>query len=195
MTSDSQDPAFADERPTLRTKRLVLRPYVMADAPAVQRFAGAREIAATTETIPHPYGPGVAEEWIGKHARNFALRKTLSLAVTLASTGQYIGSMGLPLMREDYEHAELGYWIAKEYWNNGYCTEAARAMLRFGFTQLKLHRIFAHHFINNPASGRVLKKIGMKYEGRMREHVKKWGKFIDIDCYAILRSEADLSED
>jgi len=60
---------------------------------------------------------------------------------------------------------------------------------------LKLHRIFAHHFLNNPASGRVLKKIGMKYEGRMREHVKKWGEFIDIDCYAILRSEADLSED
>jgi RimJ/RimL family protein N-acetyltransferase len=75
------------------------------------------------------------------------------------------------------------------YWGNGYATEAGQSVVRYGFEQIKLNRIFAHHFRHNPASGKVLRKLGMKYEGCMRQHVLKSGQFIDLELYAILREE------
>ncbi len=89
----------------------------------------------------------------------------------------------------DHQHAELGYWIGVSYWGNGYATEAAREMVRYGFQDLKLHRIFASHFKHNPASGRILVKLGMRYEGCQHEHYRKWDQFVDSELYGILRRE------
>ena len=97
-----------------------------------------------------------------------------------------IGAVGLRIERED-QRAELGYWIGRPYWNQGYCTEAARAVLDFGFEQLGLNRIYASHFTRNPASGRVMQKLGMTHEGRLRQHVRKWDAFEDVEVYAVLR--------
>ena len=83
----------------------------------------------------------------------------------------------------------MGYWVGAPYWGRGYCTEAARAILRYGFEELGLHRIHAQHFARNPASGRVMQKIGMVYEGRQHEHVRKWDRFEDSDLYGILASD------
>ena len=105
---------------------------------------------------------------------------------TPAST--LIGAVGLRLELDD-RRAELGYWIGKPYWNQGYCTEAARAAIQFGFEQLELNRIFANHFVRNPASGRVMQKLGMVYEGRLRQHVKKWDAFEDLELYGILKDD------
>jgi ribosomal-protein-alanine N-acetyltransferase len=96
--------------------------------------------------------------------------------------------MGL-VINQKHESAELGYWIGKPYWGNGYGTEAAKAVLHYGFTVLGLNRIYATHMSRNPASGRVMEKIGMKYEGCSRQHVKKWDVFEDLKMYAILKSE------
>ena len=90
---------------------------------------------------------------------------------------------------EQNSHAELGYWIGVPYWDKGYATEAAQAVLRYGFENMQLQRIFAMHFKENVASGNVLRKIGMKHEGCMRQHILKWGKFIDIELFGILRQE------
>ena len=94
-------------------------------------------------------------------------------------------------LRIDQAHrrAELGYWIGTPFWGRGIATEAAKEMLRYGFEELRLHRIFAEHFAHNPASGRVLAKIGMKHEGCHRRHVLKWGEFVDAEQYGILREE------
>ena len=81
------------------------------------------------------------------------------------------------------------------YWNNGYGTEAVQAVLKYGFEVLGLNRIHAKHFKRNPASGRILQKIGMKYEGCQRQHFKKWDNFEDIELYGILRSEYVNSKD
>lgn len=62
-------------------------------------------------------------------------------------------------------------------------------MLRFGFEELRLHRIDAGHFVNNPASGRILRKLGMKHEGTTREHILKWGEYLDVEIYGILAQE------
>jgi len=178
----------AKKRPTLETQRLILRPFELSDAPRVQLLAGDRAVAATTKTIPHPYEDGVAEKWIGSHQERFDDRKEAVLAITLKARGELIGAMGLTLNLEQ-ERAELGYWIGKPYWNRGYCTEAASAVLRYAFTDLRLNRLHAHHFSINPASGRVMQKIGMRHEGHLRQHVKKWGEFLDVETYGILHSE------
>jgi [ribosomal protein S5]-alanine N-acetyltransferase len=154
----------------------------------VQVLAGDRAVAATTKNIPHPYEDGMAEKWIGSHQERFDDCKEAVFAITLRAKGELFGAIGLTLNLEQ-ERAELGYWIGKPYWNRGYCTEAASAVLHYAFTGLRLNRVHAHHFSNNPASGRVMQKVGMRHEGHLRQHVKKWGEFLDVEAYGILRSE------
>jgi RimJ/RimL family protein N-acetyltransferase len=88
----------------------------------------------------------------------------------------------------------LGYWLGVQFWGHGYATEAANEMVRYGFDTLALHRIFASHFKHNPASGRILTKIGMKHEGCQREHLRKWDQFVDSELYGILRREWEVRE-
>ena len=176
------------ERPILQTERLILRPFTVADAGDVQRLAGDPAIASTALNIPHPYEDGVAEKWISGHQEKFHSGELVNFAITLREGDDLIGAIGLTV---DQRHvrAELGYWIGSPFWNKGYCTEAVRAVLRYGFEELALNRIFAHHFKRNPASGRVMQKVGMTYEGCLREHVKKGSRFEDIECYGILKSD------
>ncbi len=76
------------------------------------------------------------------------------------------------------------------YWGQGFATEASRAVVRFGLETLGLNRLYAHHMARNPASGRVLERIGMQREGVLRRRVRKWGRFEDVVIYALLREEA-----
>jgi len=177
-------------RPTLTTDRLILRPFALEDAPDVQRLAGDRDIASTTLNIPHPYEDGVAEKWIGGHADKFRAGELVNFAITLRETRRLIGAVGLTLSLPN-ERAELGYWIGKPWWGRGLCTEAAAAVLRYGFNELGLNRIHASHLGRNPASGRVMEKIGMRCEGRRRRHVKKWDVLEDLEVRAILCGEFD----
>lgn len=174
----------------IETERLRLRPLRPTDAPTVQRLAGARDIAKTTLNIPHPYEDGMAEEWIARTHDAFARGDQISLAVTLRADEQsrLIGAVGL-VMNEQNHAAELGYWIGKPYWNNGYGTEAARALVAYGFHHLGLNRIQARHMTSNPASGRIMQKLGMSYEGTHRQAALRFGKYDDLATYAILRSE------
>lgn len=175
-------------QPTLRTERLVLRPFELDDVPDVTRLAGDAEVASTTLNIPHPYAPEMAESWIRAHATWWGAGELANFAVTLRESGEVVGAIGL-VLNTRHENAELGYWIGRPYWGRGYATEAARAVVEFGLDGLGLHRVHAHHFTRNPASGRVLLKVGMRYEGRLREHVRKGEAFEDVDTYGILRSD------
>ena len=172
------------QRPTLRTERLVLRPFTLDDAPAVQQLAGAYEVALNTLMIPHPYPDGMAERWIGTHEKDYDEDRSVNFAV---DDGQLAGAIGL--VNHGHGIAEIGYWIGVPFWGRGYASEAARAVVRFGFEERGLHRIFAQHYTRNPQSGRVLQKAGMTYEGTLRHHLKKWDEYVDVACYGILRSE------
>ena len=160
----------------------------MSDAPAVQKVAGARQIADTTLNIPHPYEDGMAEDWIATHQPEFDAGRLVNFAITLAGDGQLIGAVGLGLNHE-FDRAELGYWIGLPFWNRGFCTEAVHQVIDYGFSEIGLNRIHAHYLARNPASGRVMEKVGMVREGIARQHVKKWGVPEDIVLYGILRSE------
>lgn len=175
-------------QPTLTTERLILRPYTPADAPELQRRIGEFEIALTTR-IPYPYEDGMAEEFIGKQSEEYARGEAANFAVTHRRDGSLIGGIGLGKINRAAEHAELGYWIATACWGQGYATEAAREVVRYGFEQLVLNRIYAFHMARNPASGRVMQKTGMVYEGCQRQHANRWGFFEDVVLYGILKSE------
>ncbi len=169
----------------LTTERLLLRAYTLEDVPALQRLINSREVALNTLRIPFPYPDGEAERWISTHDES---KGDHVFAVTLRESAELIGTIGLHV-NTDHGHAELGYWIGVPYWGRGYATEAAAAVMRFGFETLPLNRIFAIHFSRNPASGRVLQKIGMRHEGTLRQHLKKWDEYVDLEYYGILRSD------
>ncbi|MCU0495274.1 MAG: GNAT family N-acetyltransferase [Chloroflexaceae bacterium] len=176
------------QQPTLTTLRLVLRPFTLADAPQVQLLAGAFEVADTTLHIPHPYPDGLAESWIARHADEFRSRTAVTYAITTRETGELCGAISLSISQQ-HQRAEMGYWLGVDYWNRGYTTEAAGALLAYGFTSLNMHRVQAGHYGRNPASGRVMQKIGMCYEGTRREFLRKGERFEDIVLYGLLRSE------
>lgn len=176
--------------PRLASARLLLRPFAQSDAAAVRLLAGDARIADTTALIPHPYPEGAAEAWIATHEATWESGHGLTLAVTLRATSELIGAIGLTLAPE-HRRAELGYWIGVPYWGRGYCTEAARLLVDHAFNGLKVHRVFAHHFVRNAASGRVLEKIGMTREGCLRQAFQKNGRFEDLGYYGILREEWD----
>jgi RimJ/RimL family protein N-acetyltransferase len=175
-------------RPTLATPRLVLRPFVAADADAVTAIVSDREIAANTLSIPHPYDASMAERWLATQEDAYARGESLTFAVGERDGGALVGCVGLRIERE-HRRAELGYWMARARWSHGYGTEAAAAVLRHAFEQLGLHRVFAHHLTRNPASGRIMQKLGMRHEGTLRGHVLKWGVHEDLELYGILRDD------
>lgn len=165
----------------LTTERLVLRRMQSSDAPAIYALAGNREVAMNTLTIPHPYPDGAAEEWIERRAKD-------GFAITLRDSGELVGSIGIHVDADD-ARGEVGYWIGVPHWGRGYASEAAKALIDYAFETLELNKVHAAHFARNPASGRVMQKLGMTYEGTLRQHHNKWGEYVDVAVYSILRSE------
>lgn len=176
------------DMPTLHTARLSLRGYRSADALEVQKLAGAFEIADTTLTIPHPYADGVAESWIARHQEAFEARRGVTFAMTLKSSGMLVGAISVMSIESEHQ-AELGYWVGLPYWGRGFCTEAGEAVVKHAFSELGLARLYARHLVRNPASGRVLRKLGFVHEGTRRKHVRKWGRLEDTEDYGLLRED------
>ncbi|HEX7154291.1 MAG TPA: GNAT family N-acetyltransferase [Thermoanaerobaculia bacterium] len=174
------------KRPTLTTQRLMLRPFELEDAPVVHRLASDRQIALNTGTIPHPYPEGEAERWISKHQEGFDAGREVTFAILTGA--DLVGAVGLSLNRDD-DNAEIGYWVGVPYWNHGYASEASEAVIRYGFEELALNKIYARFFSRNAASGRVMQKLGMAFEGRFRQQHKKWGEYLDTEQYGLLREE------
>jgi ribosomal-protein-alanine N-acetyltransferase len=174
-------------QPTLHTPRLLLRPLAMDDAAQIQALASDPAIAATTSTLPHPYHLEHAQGWIEGIAPAFAEGKRMSLAITCE--GAIVGVMSLAGISRTHRRAALGYWIGVPFWGRGYATEAAQAILAYGFAELGLHRIYGECYRHNPASERVLQKLGMRFEGCQRGAMKKGDAFIDILLYALLEPD------
>ncbi len=175
--------------PTLKTDRLLLRQLKLEDAPRIQLLAGDREVADTLLSIHHPFEIEMAEEYVASKLKLFESDKGICFAVILPAEDILSGLVILKNIEKTHRNAEVGYWIGKDYWNKGYATEAATAVVNYAFDELKLQRIYAHCFSRNPSSGKVLLKIGMTHEGTLREHTLKWNEFEDIDLYGILRSD------
>ena len=173
----------------IQTDRLLLRPLKMSDAPDIQRLAGDRDVASTTRDIPHPYEDGMAEKWIEFCEEKTASGELINFAIISHSNGAFLGVIGIH-PDDNGSQAELGYWVGKPYWNQGYATEAVTAVIGHGFTQLGLERVYAAHFTRNPSSGRVMQKAGMLHEGFLKDHTEKWGKFEGLELYGVTREQS-----
>ncbi len=185
---------MSDERPprTLTTERLALRPFETADAAEVARLADDARISDTLFELPRPYGLGDALEWIGSHESDRANDRRYTFAVCLRGPGTLVGSIALTLAGPDAARAELGYWTGGEHWGRGYASEAATAVLAFGFDALGLQRIEARHLVRNPASGRVMRNAGMLREALLRAYLRdpRTGRVEDMEQWAVVRTDA-----
>ena len=116
-------------------------------------------------------------------------RTKFQLAITLRSTNQLIGNCGIRMQSVDAHEADIGYELSPDYWGCGYATEAASAIVAFGFTELRMHRIWAWCVADNPGSARVLQRLGMRLEGRLRDKEYYKGRWWDTLMFAMLEDE------
>jgi len=172
-------------QPELTSENLQLRSFCLSDANEVQNLAGNFNVSKTTLNIPHPYEPGIAEEWIGTHQESWETMTGVVYAISLLESDQLAGAISLVII--DGKKGELGYWIGEPYWGNGYCTEATKAIIKFSFTLLDLQRVIAEHLASNPASGEVMKKAGMHHIETIQKD-DRYGKMADIEVYEIQKT-------
>ncbi len=172
----------------LITERLLLRSFLETDIPEIVRLLNDPAIAETTLNVPYPYDEAKARSWLASQRQERDAGIGYTFAIVRRDDDRLVGAIDI---RPNARHlkAEIGYWIGRPYWGRGYATEAARAVIRYGFEILGMNRIYASHFTENPASGRVMQKAGMQFEGVLRQDVRKDDEFRDHALYAILRED------
>lgn len=173
----------------LETERLILREFRESDWPDVLAYQVDPLYLRYYEWIGRT--PEAVQEFVGMFLaqQKERPRTKFQLAVTLKPDRQLIGSCGIRLAFANAHEGDIGYELSPRHWGRGYATEAARAIVRFGFTELKLHRICSWCIADNVASARVLARLGMRLEGRLRDKEYFKGRWWDTLLYAILEDE------
>ena len=173
----------------LPTDRLLLRDFTLDDFPDVHAYGADEQTVRFMD-----WGPNTPEETVNFLRRKIAAQKDVprrefDLAVVLRETGRVIGGARVSVDANRPATGDIGYTFNPRFWGRGYATEAARALVAFGFRDLRLHRIYATCDPDNRASARVMEKIGMLYEGRIRHHLLQRGHWRDSLLYATLESD------
>ncbi|MCU7801660.1 MAG: GNAT family N-acetyltransferase [Candidatus Thiodiazotropha sp. (ex Lucinoma annulata)] len=177
------------EHAVLETSRLLLRPLALSDTLAIQKTAGAREIADTMISLPHPYPAGGAERYVALQQAERDAGRSVTFTIKQKAEEEFCGLVEVRDIDRTHSQGELSFWLAVEAWGNGFMSEVVQAVVQYGFESLELNRLYAYHMLRNPASGRVLEKNGFKQEGLLRQRVRKWGQFEDVLLWANLRQE------
>ena len=176
----------------IETERLILRDFVKNDWQRVLKYQSdplyLRYNPWTERT------PDAVQDFVGWFLDQQVQKPRLKyqLAVVLKSNHQLIGNCGVRMDKAGEIEANIGYEFDPDYWNQGYATEAAHAMVDFGFQHFGVHRIWADCVAENTGSAHVLEKLGMKLEGRLREKEYFKGKYWDALLYAILEQEWEI---
>lgn len=173
----------------LQTERLGLRPVEPGDVGAILALASDRSIADTMISIPHPLTARDVEGWTSSGDAAAIHPTSCYFAARRNSDNSLVGVISLRDIDHEHRLAELSFWIGRPFWGNSYATEAARAVVGHAFTRMELNRLQAFHMVRNEASGKVLRKLGFREEGRLRQRVVKWGVFEDVVAYGILRAD------
>ena len=174
--------------PTLVTERLTLRELLLSDAPDVLIFRGDPEVQKYDDPILHNVGE--VQAFIEEIRAEYTAQEGLAWAVTLNNSDTVLGLFGFHHWNKYHRRAEVGYGLARVYWGQGIGSEAVRAIVRFGFEQMDLNRIYAGTIADNHESVRLLEKVGFQREGTRRKH--SWeddGTFHDSALYGLLRHE------
>ena len=171
----------------LENGTLLMRPLESHDSSAILDLVVTPEIAANT-FVPQPYPPEAASEFVRLGRERWRYDEAYVFGVIEKCSQRFAGCMGIHPVAA-HGRAEVGYWIGKAFWGRGLATSALRLLLQFAFETLKLNRVEAGHFAHNPASGRVMEKAGMRFEGLRRQYVLHREQYKDLVWYAILRED------
>lgn len=179
----------------LETPRLILRDFVTEDWRAIHAYQTnplyLRYYPWTERT------PEAVQAFVQQQIRNQEAQPRLQfqMVITLRDTGQLIGNCGVRMQTAGAFEGDMGYELNPALWGQGIATEAARAIAAFGFESLGLHRIWAHCIAENVASARVLEKVGLRQEGRLRDKEQFKGRYWDVLLYGMLEDEWRASSD
>lgn len=176
----------SSDHPVLRSARLRLRPFALADSAEVNRLVGDQAVASTLVAVKYPYSEDLARRWIAKHQPSYDAGGSLNFAVEERASRVLVGFIGIG---GGESRAGMGYWYGRSHWGKGYATEAGRTTVAFGFGELGLERMEASHLKDNLTSGRALQKMGMSHQGRRAHYVPKWDTHCDKEEYAIDRED------
>lgn len=173
---------------TIHTQRLLLRKFTVDDSQAMfENWANDERVTRYLAWCPHESSEAtkqLLELWCAAYENKNKYNWVMEYE------GTPIGNISVVKLNEKNEWAELGYCMGYAYWNRGFMSEAAKAIIDYLFTEIGVNRVCISHDVMNPASGRVAQKCGLTFEGTKRECFKtSTGEFHDISDYAIIRSE------
>ena len=181
---------FFTYMPELTMPRLRLRRLTMRDAADIYSYCRDPEVARHV-LWDAQRSIGEARAYLRYMLRRYRAHEPASWGIEYTATGQIIGTIGFMWIQKDNNAAEVGYSLARGFWNRGIMTEALEAVIRYGFNGMNLNRIEAQHETTNPASGAVMRKCHMQKEGTLRGRLFNKGRYVDVDLYAILRRDYD----
>ena len=174
----------------LETPRLILRRFTREDAPAMYGAWASDPEATRFVSWPAHRDVGVTRALLEQWEEAYLQDSEYNWCIVLRDGDSPIGSIGLVNVNGELRRAEMGYIVARSHWGQGIAAEAAAAVLDYCFGRAGFHRIAAVHHPDNPASGAVMRKLGMRREGLIREaHMDNQGRYIDVEQYAILNRE------
>jgi len=175
----------------IETERLILRDFVPEDWKRVLEYQTDPLYLRYYEWTESDRTPEAVQEFVGLFLDNEkeVPRIRFQLAVTLKSNNLLIGNCGFRMDKANAFEGDIGYELNPKYWNHGYATEAAQAMVDFGFSRFGIHRVWANCVADNLGSAHVLEKLGMQHEGRLREKEFYKGRWWDTLMYGILADE------
>ncbi len=178
--------------PDIETPRLRLRKLTMRDAQDIFAYSQDPQVARYVLWDAQT-SLSEARSFLRFMTRKYRLGEPASWGIEYLPTGKIIGTIGFSWIQRENASAEVGYSLSRSYWNQGIMTEALKALLEYGFTVMNLNRIEAQHETENPASGAVMRKCGMQREGLLRQRLLNKGRFVDVELYAILKSDFQRS--
>lgn len=171
----------------LETERLILQPFKKEDAMRIRDLANNKELANMIG-LPYPYELKYAEEWIAIQPEQINKGMEYPLTISSKETNEIIGTITIRIDKMNNK-GELGYWIGRAYWGNGFATEAVNEVIDFGFNQLNLNKIWAAAISRNVASKIVLEKAGLQKEGTLRQSRLLQKVYEDCDVYGLLKAD------
>ena len=176
--------------PTLETKRLILRRITMHDAKDIFEYSKDKEVArhvlwSAQKDISE------AKDYCRFMAKRYRSDQPSSWGIIDKATNHLVGTIGYMDYNEDNATVEVGYSLARWLWNSGYMTEALTRVIEYTFEAMDVNRIEAQHELENPSSGRVMEKCGMRKEGELRQRLYNKGRYVDVALYAIIKEDYD----
>jgi [ribosomal protein S5]-alanine N-acetyltransferase len=194
MVGDKKHMNIPESILTLETDRLLLRKMSMADVADIFAYASDSEVSKYTSWPTHQ-AIADSQQFLESVIAKYEAGQPMDWGIEHKRDRKLIGTCGFASWEYNHARAEIGYVLSRQYWGQGYMTEAVKAVIAFGFHVMMLNRIQATCMVDNLASARVMQKAGMHYEGTLQEYAFFKDRYCDLKVYATIKSKTDFTFD